>query len=88
MNRFQSLALAAAVLAPVMLPLATPAAAGQGLEISATRPFTSRHHAVHVGRRATVRVHRPTRIAAIPANVACGGPWCRREFVLMLGIGF
>jgi len=95
MSRFQSLALAAAVLAPAMMSVAPPAAADQGIERSVmrpfvsrpfvSRPFTSRHHA---GRRAVMRAQPLTRVAAVPANVACGGPWCGREFVLMIGIGF
>lgn len=87
MIRFQALALAAAVLAPVMISAATPAVADSGIERSAARPFASRHHAARAGSPAFVRARPLTRIASIPAHVACG-PWCGRDFVLILGIGF
>lgn len=88
MTRFQALALAAAVLAPVAMSAATPAVANPGVERSAVRPFASRHHAARAGWPAFGRARPLTRIAATPAHVASGGPWYGREFVLILGIGF
>jgi hypothetical protein len=88
MNQFHSLVLAAAVSALVIVSTAVPAAADQGAERSVAGSYFGRHHALLAGRKTTARVQQPTRLAAIPAGVVCGGPWCGREFVLMLGIGF
>lgn len=87
MNQFHALALAVAVSALVMVSTAMPATADQRGERSVAGFSFGRHHALQAGRKTTARVQQPTRLAAIPAGVACGG-WCGREFVLMLGIGF
>jgi hypothetical protein len=88
MNRVHWLALAAVVSASVMTSATSPAAADQGMQRPVAKAFASRHHTQHVGRRAIVRAHPPIRVAAMPGYAACSGPWCGREFVLMLGIGF
>ncbi|WP_148667219.1 hypothetical protein [Bradyrhizobium amphicarpaeae] len=87
MKQFHSLALAAAVSALVVVSTAMPAAADQEGERSVASSSFGRHHPLQAGRRATAGIPQPTRLAAIPAGVPCGG-WCGREFVLMLGIGF
>jgi hypothetical protein len=87
MKRFHSLALAAAVSASVVMFANAPAVADQGMQGTAAKPFTSWHHALHP-HRASVRMVPVTRVAAIPTAAICGGPWCGRDFVLLLGIGF
>jgi hypothetical protein len=74
--------LAAAVSMPLVLSAVLPALADQGI----VKP-SKKHYALH-DRWAIARVHQVTRVAAIPPDLACGGFWCRRDFVLMLGIGF
>lgn len=83
MNRVYSLVLAAAVSMSFVLSAALPALADQG-----TVKPSKKQYALHADRWAIARVHQATRVAAIPPDVACGGFWCRRDFVLMLGIGF
>ncbi|MDN3279476.1 hypothetical protein QWJ07_34780 [Frankia sp. RB7] len=85
MKQFYSLAFAVAVSATVMMLPTAPAVADQGIERMMGRTSTSQHYAA---RRAIMRAYPATHVAAIPAGAACGGPWCGREFVLMLGIGF
>jgi hypothetical protein len=85
MKQFYSLAFAAAVSATVMTLQTVPAVADQGIERMMARPSPSQHYAA---RRAITRAYPATHFAAVPAGVACSGPWCGREFVLMLGIGF
>lgn len=81
MKRVHSLMFAAAVSVPISA--ASPAAADQGI----AKPF-AKYHPSHVDRRAIAHAHQVTRVAAIPADVACGRLWCRHDFVLMLGVGF
>jgi hypothetical protein len=88
MKRFHSLALAAAVSASVVMFANAPAVADQGMQGIAAKPFMSRHHALHPHRWESVRTVPVTRVAAIPTAALCGGPWCGRDFVLLLGIGF
>jgi hypothetical protein len=88
MNKFHSVVLAAAVSALVIASTAAPAAADQGGERFVAGSYFGRHHALLAGRKTTARIQQPTRLAAIPAGVVCSNPWCGRQFVLMLGIGF
>ncbi len=83
MNRICSLMLAAVVATSFILSAALPALADQGT----MRP-SKKQYALHADRWAIARIHQVTRVAAVPPDVACGGFWCRRDFVLMLGIGF
>ena len=85
MKQVYSLAFAAAVSASVMMLPTAPAVADQGIERMMARLPASQHYP---SRKAIARGYPATHVAAVPAGVACGGPWCGREFVLMLGIGF
>lgn len=80
--RVHSLLFAAAlsILAPISA--AVPALADKG----AAQPL-KKHYALHDDRWTMTHAHR-ARVAPIAGDLACGGLWCRREFVLMLGIGF
>lgn len=88
MRLFHALALAGAVSASVILSAAAPAVADQGMNGPFAKPSTAQHYIVHASRRSIGRAYPATRVAAIPAAVVCDSYWCRRDFVLMLGIGF
>jgi len=87
MNWFHTLMLAAAASAAVTMSAAVPAAADQG-EGRIARSFVSGNRAWHVVRPAIVRVRPPTHVASVATDTPCRGFWCRRDFVLILGIGF
>lgn len=82
MNRVYSLMLAASVSMSLVLPAALPALANQGTVKPPTKQYALRD------RPATARARQVKRFAEMPPNVACGGFWCRGDFLLMLGIGF
>ncbi|WP_152033492.1 hypothetical protein [Bradyrhizobium sp. DOA9] len=87
MKRFHSLMLAAAASAAVTMSAAAPAAADQG-EGRIARAFVAGHRALHAARPAIMRGRPPTQIASANTDTSCRGFWCRRDFVLILGIGF
>ena len=86
---------AVAVAAVSVLPIAPPASAagftiGAGEAASATgaRPDV-RHRTSQRIRLAAARDHRRDRyVHPIRNNMDCSGAWCRRQFVLMIGIAY
>jgi hypothetical protein len=86
---------AAAVVASV-LSLAPPASAagvtigaGEAAGASATgTPPVVRHRTSQRIRLAASRDHRRDRVRSIRNDMDCSGAWCRRQFVLMIGIAY
>jgi ABC-type uncharacterized transport system auxiliary subunit len=83
------LQLAAAMAAAAMMSAATPAVA---TEIAVTKAVsvkpvsqTIKHHTVRHTRLAA-SAHR--RVSFTPGDTECPGGWCKRQFVLMVGIGY
>jgi hypothetical protein len=86
---------AAAVAAASVLLIAPPASAaggtiGAGETASATgRPADVRHRTSARIRLAAPRDHRRDRyVRPIRNDMDCSGVWCRRQFVLMIGIAY
>jgi hypothetical protein len=88
---------AVAVAAVSVLPIAPPASAagftigaGEAASANATgaRPDV-RHRTSQRVRLAASRDHRRDRYVHLIRNdMDCSGAWCRRQFVLMIGIGY
>jgi hypothetical protein len=89
------LPLAAAVAVASVLSTASPASAagvtiGAGETASATgRPADVKHRTPARIRLAASRDHRRDRyVRPIRNDLDCPGAWCRRQFVLMIGIAY
>jgi hypothetical protein len=81
---FAATTIGAALLATTAPAVAADETAG-ATGVSARAPTSlSRHHgATHVAASRHVRHIRP-----LQSNLDCTGPWCGRQFVLIVGIGF
>ena len=88
---------AAAVVAASVLSIAPPASAagftigaGEAAGANATgTPPVVRHRTSQRIRLATLRDHRRDRyVRPIRNDMDCSGAWCRRQFVLMIGIAY
>jgi hypothetical protein len=88
---------AAAVAAVSVLPIAPPASAagvtigaGETASANATgRPADVRHRTSQRIRLAASRDHpRDRYVRPIRNDMDCSGAWCRRQFVLMIGIAY
>jgi len=88
---------AAAIAAASVLLIAPPASAA-GLTVGAGEAASSsatgaspdvRHRTSQRTRLAAARDHRRDRyVRPIRNEMACSGAWCRRQFVLMIGIAY
>jgi hypothetical protein len=74
----------AAAVTVALLAWAAPAAAAEdaATDVSAKAAFAT-------GRRyVPARIATPRYVRAAPGQFECGGSWCGRHFVLMVGIGY
>jgi hypothetical protein len=76
----------ATAMVAAMLSAAGPAfAADQAATITAPTKASTTHVKRHVPMRMAHPVHA---IRPVASDLGCSGPWCGRQFVLMVGIGY
>lgn len=86
-----SLTLAAVVSIAAGLSMTTPVVAAEPIPArDVVKPVAAKSPTWHVSRRAVSRTvwTYDRRLAAARSDTACFGPWCGRQYVLMLGIGY